>query len=1235
MKKDRTLKYIILIFMAVMSFFVFSNNGVSAITFSDESSKVNLELEENSDGYTIIGASTTETNILNWTIPDEYESKPIIAIKDGTEHSVLESLSGVVSGNIIVGSNINVIGDYAFKNFVNVKEIYVPESVVTIGLDAFFNCTNLEIVKINRFFISGDQYTKIKNNETAGLNDNVKIVFPSSSLKNNYTSGAEWNSELVRKFTYEVIITLNYVYPDASVLATSDQIVGYFGLPVGNAMFINDNLKDEYNISSLGFNFDGWYNGNTKINKDTLVMESMSVYPKWQLKDLQNVNIATYYVDENLDLVKYNDGDTTVEYGDKKDGLKLMMTYTHELGENLSGVSYTWYKAIGASFTSVGNDEIYGVRFVNDSGIYKCRILVSFAGKDGNNNDYTYETFIEKQINIVVQKRNLIINVNDNTTEYGVYVLPQKIGNKYYSIDETTSLAYGEYIDDNDVTTFSNFDDEYKNVGNYLNALKLVVNKITDGVNNRISNYNVTYNYGNLNVVSKNVSINLSENKVIEYGDNGDISLSLTYNIYGEEENVTYYFERENLTVKDVGEYAIIGVSCNNSNYLVSLNNSTIRKLVITPKKAQVVWSIDDNLVYDGTTKNATAKYFDNDGVEHELSVVSTKNEIVSTFKNAGEYMLTARMSNENTNYLLYYDVQITKVIEKAESILSGAERQTKIYNGHNQYVLADVNHYEAIIKQRYSQRDECKNVTTNSSPCLVVVYVDETENYKAASKNFNLYIEPYQLTVSPNVFEVIYGMPFSSTDLSMLVDGVEDERIAVYFVAANSSTQRDVGEYDIIGISYASSNNYRVSMVEGSGTNKLHVVPMPLTVEFYYYENLVYDGNVKNIGIRIFGTEVDKETIGLQVNYGDKPIRNAGNYTINVSLTNSNYKITNSSTLQFSISKANYNIADLKLEDKKVNYNFSSHFINLQGNLPTGLKAVYTIDGHPGNGTVLPFKHIVKVTFEGDFENYNYIEPMTAVLNISTTWIWITLGSIVAAFGITYVVLYLLIKNKKLVIVRNVSRRKIRRIIRKNRRLNSINEIIKTQSEKLSKTDENIEIEEPVKFVKNTVYVSSVDDAISMSFVDKLFKSEYGTKQFYSEVKNELLSYEGIVSKIKRDYETFYLNNIPVAKFDIVDGKLVVYFALDPTQYKKDEYHHENASNQKVFAPVPLKLVVNSIESLRHAKMFVRIIRKREHIKSVSNFVRTDYVKVYTAKEGTFKLFRKTMAKKDEEIED
>ena len=151
------------------------------------------------------------------------------------------------------------------------------------------------------------------------------------------------------------------------------------------------------------------------------------------------------------------------------------------------------------------------------------------------------------------------------------------------------------------------------------------------------------------------------------------------------------------------------------------------------------------------------------------------------------------------------------------------------------------------------------------------------------------------------------------------------------------------------------------------------------------------------------------------------------------------------------------------------------------------------------------------------------------------------------------------------------------------------------------------------------------------MSFIDRLFKAEYSVKYFYSEVKNELLSYEGVTDKIKRDCESFYLNNMPISKIDIVNGVLNVYFALDPTLYNVDEYNHENASKKKDFVAVPLKLKVDSTEALRHAKMFVRIIRKRENVKSVSNFIRIDYTKVYTAKESSFKVFKKVFAKKKE----
>ncbi len=1237
-KKDKTLKYIILIFAMVMSFFAFSNSNAKASTlFYDELSKVNLELEDNgSNQYVIIGASTSEEHIDNWIIPDSYDSLPIVAVKNGTNESVLKDLANVIYGKITIGANIARLGDYAFAGFSNVDEIVVPESVITIGKDAFADCNNLAILRINRFYVSeADQYTVIDDGETAGLN-NVKIVFPNQTIKNNYYLSSGWNSSLTENFTYEITINLHKNYPIIEEASSIVAVKGFSGYAVGSVLFENDNLKEEYKLSSDGFNFIAWCDEGVKISNDTILTNNVDLYPKWEIKEFSNVSIGTYYADsETSDLVLKNNGDTTITYGDYNDGLKIKMSYNHEL-LNSASVVYSWSKKSGPVFIPTPmSEETYGVKFVNDSSTYKEKVTLTYQGKDGNGELATYETSIEKEIKVTILKRNLLINVNDNSTEYGVYAKPQLIDGNYYSIDSSTVLADGEIINSDDVITYDTYEDDYKNVNIYPNALKIKIDKIMNGETNTIENYEISYHYGTLTVTHKNITINLEENKTIEFGDSDIVNISKQYDIYGVNESVVYTFGRENQTNKNIGEYNITNVSINNSNYRVTLDTSVERKLIIVPKKVEVIWNVSENLVYDGNAKDAFAKYVDNDGNDCNLKVKFTKNDVSVAFRNAGTYTLTAEMETVDNNYSLYTNSQITRNIEKAESILSGIERQTKTYNGFNQYVDVEINHYEAIIKQKYSQKNECKNVTTNSSPCTVIAYVDETENYKAASKVFNLYINAYRLVVSPRVFEVVYGTGISSNDLGMLVDGINDEQIMIYFVADNVTGIRNVGEYDIVGINYTTNTNYVANMVAGSGENKLHVVPMPLTVEFYYYENLVYDGNLKNIAVRVFGTEESKDVIGLQIDYGNKPIRNAGKYTITASLTNPNYKITNSSTLEFSIAKARYNVADLKLEDKKVNFNFGSHFINLQGNLPTGLQAIYTIDGHDGNGTALPFKHTVKVTFEGDFENYEYVEPLVAILNISTAWIWITLGSLLVVFVAAFFILKYLINNKKLAILRRVSKRRIRRLIKKNRELNKINDIIRKQSQKNENVDEDVEIEEPIKFVKNTVYVSSVDDAISMSFVDKLFKSAYGTKQFYSEVKNELLSYEGIVSKIKRDYETFYLNNIPVAKFDIVDGNLFVYFALDPTQYKVEEYHHENASDQKVFSSVPLKLIVNSIESLRHAKMFVRIIRKREGIKAVSNFVRTDYVKVYTAKEGTFKIFRKTMAKKGEEIED
>ena len=81
----------------------------------------------------------------------------------------------------------------------------------------------------------------------------------------------------------------------------------------------------------------------------------------------------------------------------------------------------------------------------------------------------------------------------------------------------------------------------------------------------------------------------------------------------------------------------------------------------------------------------------------------------------------------------------------------------------------------------------------------------------------------------------------------------------------------------------------------------------------------------------------------------------------------------------------------------------------------------------------------------------------------------------------------------------------------------------------------------------------------------------------------------------------------------------------LDPDKYDKNQYNHRNMSKFDCHAKTPLRIDVNTTETLRHAKVFIRIIRKKENLKAVSSFVKVDYEKFYTLKENVFpRLFKK-----------
>lgn len=68
-------------------------------------------------------------------------------------------------------SNINTIGLGAFFNCTNLKEVYIPASVTSISNGAFYNCTNVHITVAAGSSLNADsfKYSGLSDSQIANI----------------------------------------------------------------------------------------------------------------------------------------------------------------------------------------------------------------------------------------------------------------------------------------------------------------------------------------------------------------------------------------------------------------------------------------------------------------------------------------------------------------------------------------------------------------------------------------------------------------------------------------------------------------------------------------------------------------------------------------------------------------------------------------------------------------------------------------------------------------------------------------------------------------------------------------------------------------------------------------------------------------------------------------------------------------------------------------------------------
>ncbi len=105
-----------------------------------------------------------------------------------------------------------------------------------------------------------------------------------------------------------------------------------------------------------------------------------------------------------------------------------------------------------------------------------------------------------------------------------------------------------------------------------------------------------------------------------------------------------------------------------------------------------------------------------------------------------------------------------------------------------------------------------------------------------------------------------------------------------------------------------------------------------------------------------------------------------------------------------------------------------------------------------------------------------------------------------------------------------------------------------------------------------------------SYSFVARLIQAPDSTKRYYSALKNELLSYRLVKSRISWRYDTYNLGRLQLVRMAVRGKNLFLYLALEPTEYPYTIYHQVDKRSSRDFRKVPMRICVKSDLGLRRA---------------------------------------------------
>ncbi|GEM_PF-6937421 len=128
----------------------------------------------------------------------------------------------------------------------------------------------------------------------------------------------------------------------------------------------------------------------------------------------------------------------------------------------------------------------------------------------------------------------------------------------------------------------------------------------------------------------------------------------------------------------------------------------------------------------------------------------------------------------------------------------------------------------------------------------------------------------------------------------------------------------------------------------------------------------------------------------------------------------------------------------------------------------------------------------------------------------------------------------------------------------------------------------------------------------IQKSFVGKMSQATKEQKEFYNDIKNHLLSYNRVNSRVSWHFDSFNIGRQKAVKIAFRGKTMVAYLALDPKKYAGTKYYPHDMSKKKKFADTPMMIKIKSERGVKFAKELIDAVC--EGLPAKKNFVAATY---------------------------